>query len=204
MGLLSVILLACALAMDAFAVSLCKGFAVKRLEIRHYLIVGAYFGGFQALMPSAGYLLGGAFAEFVSAIDHYIAFVLLFFVGAKMIKESFEAASCDTADAHFEAKTMLALAVATSIDALAIGVSFAFIDFGGLNFGSNTAQIGGVWVAILIIGILTAIICAVGLNLGHRLGAKSTLGARLGKKAELIGGLVLIFLGSKILIEHLS
>lgn len=193
MGLLSIVFLSCALAMDAFAVSLCKGFATKKLEFKHYLIVGAYFGGFQALMPSVGYVLGESFAEFVGEIDHWIAFVLLFFVGAKMMKESFEAASCENTDAHFGAKTMLALAVATSIDALAIGVSFAFVEFKAIS----------VWQAIAIIGIITFIICAIGLKIGHKLGFDSPFGAKLGKKAELIGGLVLIFLGAKILGEHL-
>lgn len=192
MGLLSTLFLACALAMDAFAVSLCKGFGAKRLELKHYFIVGAYFGGFQALMPSVGYLVGGSFAEFVGEIDHWIAFVLLTFVGAKMMKESFEPASCDT-NAQFGFKTMLALSIATSIDALAIGVSFAFVEFSTIN----------VWQAIVIIGLITFAICAMGLKIGHKLGFDSPFGAKLGKKAEFIGGLVLIFLGAKILVEHL-
>lgn len=193
MGLLSTLFLACALAMDAFAVSLCKGFGAKRLELKHYLIVGAYFGGFQALMPALGYVVGERFAEFVREIDHWIAFVLLAFVGAKMMKESFESPSCENADAQFGFKTMLALAVATSIDALAIGVSFAFVEFHAIN----------VWQAIALIGLITCIICAVGLKIGHKLGFDSPFGAKLGKKAEFIGGLVLIFLGVKILSEHL-
>ena len=193
MGLFSVLFLACALAMDAFAVSLCKGFSTRRLEFKHYLIVGAYFGGFQALMPSLGYLIGGSFAEFIGEIDHWIAFVLLAFVGIKMIKESFERQSYDT-NKQFEFKTMLALAVATSIDALAIGVSFAFVEFSGIN----------VWQAIIIIGIITFIICALGLKIGYKLGSDNPFGAKLGKKAEFIGGLVLIILGVKILVEHLG
>lgn len=192
MGLLSVVFLACALAMDAFAVSLCKGFGVKKLEIKHYLIVGIYFGGFQALMPALGYLLGAAFAHFVAQIDHYIAFVLLVLVGAKMIKESFE--SQENACEPFEFKTMLALAVATSIDALAVGVSFAFVEFSNIN----------VWYSIAIIGIITFFICVLGLKIGHKLGCESAFGSKLGKKAELIGGVVLIALGVKILIEHLA
>lgn len=206
MGFLSVILLACALAMDAFAVSLCKGLAAKSLFAKHYVAVGLYFGGFQALMPTLGYLLGETFASFVGAIDHWIAFILLFFVGAKMIKESF--ATQEGVKSDFEAKTMLVLAVATSIDALAVGVSFAFVDFIGLN----VAQ------AIVIIGILTCMICAAGLYLGHALALNSAKlvnkrlsvqnklnlsGVKLGKKAEFIGGAVLIILGVKILIEHL-
>ena len=192
MGLLSVIFLACALSMDAFAVSLCKGFVAKQLNLRHYLIVGAYFGGFQALMPAVGYLVGGAFASFVAQIDHYIAFGLLAFVGAKMIKGSFEHA--DNACEPFEFKTMLALAVATSIDALAVGVSFAFVRFEGL----------GVWQAIAIIGFITFCICVLGVKIGHKLGCESAFGNKLGKKAELVGGLVLVGLGVKILVEHLG
>lgn len=213
MGLLSVIFLACALAMDAFAVSLCKGLAVRSISARHYLIVGLYFGGFQALMPTLGYLLGGAFASFVGAIDHWIAFGLLCFVGAKMVRESF--AAQEGVNSGFDTKTMLALAVATSIDALAVGVSFAFVEFSGLSIAS----------AVVIIGILTCFICAGGLYLGHAFNKKllnkansalnssqisnshanlsSNDGVKLGKKAEFIGGAVLIILGVKILVEHL-
>lgn len=192
MGILAVFFLACALAMDAFAVSLCKGFCARRLETKNYFIVGAYFGGFGALMPIFGFLLGEGFAEFVGEIDHYIAFVLLLFVGAKMIKESY--ASQENSCEQFEFKTMFALAVATSIDAFAIGVSFAFVEFQNIN----------VWQSIAIIGIVTFIICILGLQIGHKFGCNSSLGSKLGKKAEFIGGLVLILLGVKILIEHLS
>ena len=191
MGLLSVIFLAFALSMDAFAVSLCKGFAAKRLEFRHYLIVGTYFGGFQALMPTLGYLLGVAFAHFVAQIDHYIAFVLLALVGAKMMKESFESASCDTINRHFGFKTMLVLAVATSIDALAVGVSFAFVEFSSIS----------IWLAVALIGLITFFVCVLGVQIGHKLAHRA---AFLGKKAEFIGGAVLVLLGVKILAEHLS
>lgn len=191
MGILSLLFLSCALAMDAFAVSLCKGFGAKKLELKNYLIVGAYFGGFQALMPSIGYILGESFAEFVGEIDHYIAFVLLVLVGAKMIKEAYENQenSCE----QFEFKTMFALAVATSIDAFAIGVSFAFIEFKNIT----------IWQSVVIIGIVTFIICIFGLKIGYKFGCGSAFGSKLGKKAEFIGGLVLILLGVKILIEHL-
>ena len=191
MGLLSVIFLAFALSMDAFAVSLCKGFVAKRLEFRHYLIVGAYFGGFQALMPALGYLLGVAFAHFVAQIDHYIAFVLLALVGAKMMKESFGSASCDTTNRHFGFKTMLVLAVATSIDALAVGVSFAFVEFSSIS----------IWLAVALIGLITFFVCVLGVQIGHKLAHRA---AFLGKKAEFIGGVVLVLLGVKILAEHLS
>lgn len=191
MGLLSVIFLAFALSMDAFAVSLCKGFAAKRLEFRHFLIVGAYFGGFQALMPALGYLLGVAFAHFVAQIDHYIAFVLLALVGAKMMKESFESASYDTTNRHFGFKTMLVLAVATSIDALAVGVSFAFVEFSSIS----------IWLAVALIGLITFFVCVLGVQIGHKLAHRA---AFLGKKAEFIGGAVLVLLGVKILAEHLS
>lgn len=190
MGISSVVLLAIALSMDAFAVSLCKGFAVKRLNARHYLTVGAYFGGFQALMPSVGYLVGGTFSAFLGKIDHYIAFVLLCFIGLKMIKESFNKEA--KSEGIFEFKTMLTLAVATSIDALAVGVSFAFVEFENIT----------VWQSIVLIGLITFCICALGLKIGYQLFCNS-LGERLGKRAEFVGGLVLVGLGCKILAQHL-
>ncbi|TKX30786.1 manganese efflux pump MntP [Campylobacter estrildidarum] len=184
MDYISLIFLSCALAMDAFAVSLCKGFSVKKLNLKHYFIVGIYFGGFQALMPAFGYIIGISFASFVASIDHWIAFILLGLIGLKMIKESFEGENCDTNANQFGFKIMLALAIATSIDALAVGVSFAFLDVNLL-------------VSILLIGLITFLFCALALKIGNQ------FGVFLKNKAEFLGGAVLIVLGIKILIEHL-
>ncbi|MCW1359948.1 manganese efflux pump MntP family protein [Campylobacter sp. CCS1377] len=184
MDILSLIFLACALAMDAFAVSLCKGFSVKKLQIRHYLIVSCYFGGFQALMPLIGYFIGISFSDFVKFIDHWIAFILLGLIGAKMIKEALEDESCDTNSNQFGAKIMLGLAIATSIDALAIGVSFAFLKVNLI-------------LALLLIGFITFMFCLLALKIGN------TFGIYLKSKAEFFGGAVLILLGFKILIQHL-
>ncbi|EKK5707750.1 manganese efflux pump [Campylobacter jejuni] len=184
MDFYSLIFLSCALGMDAFAVSLCKGFSVKKLHLKHYLIVGIYFGGFQALMPTIGYFIGITFASFIASIDHWIAFILLSLIGLKMIKESLENENCDSNANQFGFKTMLALAIATSIDALAVGVSFAFLNVNLL-------------LAIFLIGIITFILCIIALKIGNK------FGIYLKNKAELLSGLVLIILGVKILIEHL-
>lgn len=184
MDILSLLFLSFALAMDAFAVSLCKGFGIKKLKFKHYMIVGVYFGGFQALMAALGYFAGVTFASFVASVDHWIAFILLSFIGLKMIKESFEAESCDNNANQFGFKTMLALAIATSIDALAVGVSFAFLNFDLL-------------LALFLIGFITFMLCIIALKIGNQ------FGIYLKNKAELFGGTVLIILGLKILIEHL-
>lgn len=184
MDFYSLILLSYALAMDAFAVSLCKGFSVKKLNLKHYIITGVYFGGFQALMPAIGYAIGITFASFIASIDHWIAFVLLSLIGLKMIKESFENENCDTNSNQFGFKIMFALAVATSVDALAIGVSFAFLDV-------------DLFLALFLIGSITFILCAIALELGNK------FGTRFRNKAEFLGGAVLIILGIKILVEHL-
>ncbi|MBS4235580.1 manganese efflux pump MntP [Campylobacter vulpis] len=183
MSFIELILLSCALAMDAFAVSLCKGFSAKTLTLKHYLIVGIYFGGFQALMPALGFLVGVSFSSFIQKIDHWIAFVLLVFIGFKMMKEGFEKESCPSDDG-FHFKTMLTLAIATSIDALAVGVSFAFLQV-------------SLTLALFLIGGTTFIFCVVALKMGNR------FGVYLKSKAELLGGGVLILLGFKILISHL-
>ncbi|TKX31854.1 manganese efflux pump MntP [Campylobacter aviculae] len=184
MDYISLIFLSCALAMDAFAVSLCKGFSVKKLNLRHYFIVGIYFGGFQALMPALGYIIGISFASFIASIDHWVAFILLGLIGLKMIKESFESENCDTNANQFGFKIMFALAFATSIDALAVGVSFAFLE---VNLS----------IALLLIGLITFILCTIALKIGNK------FGVFLKNKAEFLGGVVLIVLGIKILIEHL-
>ena len=168
--------------MDAFAVSVCKGLSVQRLKPRHGAICGAYFGGFQALMPLIGWLLGRQFESLIKNIDHWIAFVLLVLIGANMVRESF--GKDEEVNDSFSFKTMLPLAVATSIDALAVGVTFAFLDV-------------NIWIAIALIGVTTFTRSAVGVKIGNVFGAKYK------SKAELAGGIILIALGIKILIEHL-
>ena len=182
MGIWEIFLLAVGLSMDAFAVSVCKGLSVQRLKPRHGAICGAYFGGFQALMPLIGWLLGRQFESLIKNIDHWIAFVLLVLIGANMVRESF--GKDEEVNDSFSFTTMLPLAVATSIDALAVGVTFAFLDV-------------NIWIAIALIGVTTFTLSAVGVKIGNVFGAKYK------SKAELAGGIILIALGIKILIEHL-
>ena len=185
MDLLSLLLLAVGLSMDAFAVSVCKGLAVGKVKTKHMCIVGAWFGGFQALMPAAGYLLGTRFEKSITAVDHWIAFVLLLLIGANMIREALSKDEEGEADASLSFKTMLLLAVATSIDALAVGVTFAFLQV-------------GIVPAALTIGATTFILSAAGVKVG------SVFGLRYKKRAELAGGAILCLLGVKILLEHLG
>ena len=180
---IEVFLIGIALSMDAFVVSVGKGLAVGKTRLRHALAVGIWFGGFQALMPLIGYLLGSSFSELVSSIDHWIAFGLLFLIGGNMIRESLQGDS-DSADESFGFRTMLILAVATSIDALACGVTFAFLDT-------------DIWSAAAIIGTTTFVLSIIGLRTG------SYLGERFHKYAGVAGGVVLVCIGLKILIEHL-
>ena len=182
MSLWELFVIAVGLSMDAFAVSVCKGLSVQKVKPKHYLIVAAYFGGFQALMPLLGYLLGVRFEAMVANVDHWIAFVLLGLIGANMVRES--RAGEEKLDDSFTVSTMLILAVATSIDALAIGVTFAFL-------GVNIVE------AIILIGITTGIISGVGLKIGN------VFGSRYNSKAEMAGGIVLILMGIKILVQHL-
>ena len=182
MGIIELFLFAVSLSMDAFAVSVCKGLSVKTLRPRHGVIAGLYFGGFQALMPLIGWLLGRQFESLIKNIDHWIAFVLLVLIGANMVRESF--GKDEEVNDSFSFKTMLPLAVATSIDALAVGVTFAFLDV-------------NIWIAIALIGVTTFTLSAVGVKIGNVFGAKYK------SKAELAGGIILIALGIKILIEHL-
>jgi len=184
MGILELFILAIGLSMDAFAVAICKGLSVQKLEIKHMLIVGAYFGGFQALMPAIGYLLGSQFEHLIVSVDHWIAFFLLLFIGGNMIKESRET-DVEDLDDDFGFKTMLLLAIATSIDALAVGVTFAFLRV-------------DIVAAVLFIGCITFICSAIGVKLGNVFGAKYK------SKAELAGGVILILIGTKILLEHLD
>lgn len=182
MSLWELLVISVGLSMDAFAVSICKGLSVQKVKPKHYLIVAAYFGGFQALMPLLGYLLGVRFEAMVANVDHWIAFVLLGLIGANMVRES--RAEEEKLDDSFTVSTMLLLAVATSIDALAIGVTFAFL-------GVNIIE------AIILIGITTGIISGVGLKIGN------VFGSRYKSKAEMAGGIVLILMGIKILVQHL-
>ena len=170
--------------MDAFAVSISKGLSVRRLRPAHMLSAAAWFGGFQALMPLIGYYLGISFADLVVNVDHWIAFVLLGIIGGKMIKEACEKEDECEVNPDFSFKTMLMLAIATSIDALAVGVSFAFLKV-------------DIWTSILVIGLMTGAFSALGVQLGH------LFGCRFKSKAELVGGLILVGIGIKILLEHI-
>ena len=185
MGIAELIILAFGLAMDAFAVSICKGLAMKKTGFKECAIVGLWFGGFQAAMPLIGYFLGKAFEKYITSLDHWIAFILLGLIGAMMIKESFEKDE-DEADASLSVKTMVVMAIATSIDALAVGISF-----GVLPDVNITA-------AVSLIGIITLALCMVGVKVGNIFGAKYK------SKAEFAGGIILVLLGTKILIEHLT
>lgn len=184
MNLFDLLVTAIALSMDAFAVSISKGLSVQTLRPKHSLIVGAYFGGFQALMPFLGWLLASSFAEYIRRFDHWIAFVLLALIGANMIREALSKKEEEKMDASFGVKTMLPLAIATSIDALATGVTFAMTET-------------NIWLAIAVVGTTTFVFSAVGLRIGHLFGRKYQA------KAELLGGVILVLMGIKILIEHL-
>lgn len=182
MGTLNLIILAIGLAMDAFAVSICKGLSLPKMDWKKAVIAGLYFGGFQALMPLLGYLAGERFDHLISSIDHWIAFGLLLIIGGKMIIESFE--KDKKLDASFGFRSMIVLAIATSIDALAVGITFAFLQT-------------NIWIAITHIGIITFIFSAAGVKIGNAFGSK------WGSKAEFVGGVILVGIGVKILVEHL-
>lgn len=182
MGIAELLIIAVGVSMDAFAVSICKGLSVRELKPRQPVSAALWFGGFQALMPLVGYYLGISFADFVSEVDHWIAFILLGIIGGNMIKESLSKDECDYRP-DFSFRTMLGLAVATSIDALAIGVSFAFLHV-------------NIWMAVLVIGLTTGMFSAVGICVGK------FFGCRYKSKAEFAGGFILIVMGLKILLEH--
>jgi len=188
MGFMELVLLAVGLSMDAFAVSVCKGLCMKKADLRAQTICGAWFGGFQALMPLIGFFLGTLFADAIEAIDHWVAFVLLALIGANMLKEAFtkECDCCDINEADLSVKTMFVMAVATSIDALAVGISLAMA--GNVN----------ILAAVALIGVITFLLSAVGVKVGN------VFGSRFEKKAQLCGGVILILLGIKILLEHLG
>lgn len=183
MSILDLFILAVGLSMDAFAVSVCKGLSLGKINPKHMCIAGAWFGGFQALMPLIGYFLGSFFAEMIEKYDHWVAFVLLAIIGGNMIKESF--GKDEKVDSSMDVKSMLLLAIATSIDALAVGVTFAFLQ----------VQIVP---AVSFIGVITFIFSAVGVKIG------SLFGTKYKSKAELFGGIVLVLIGIKILLEGIG
>lgn len=180
MGILELFIIAVGLSMDAFAVSVCKGLSLGRIEKKHMCIAGAWFGGFQALMPTIGYFLGSTFADLITRWDHWIAFILLVIIGGNMIKEAF--GDEEEVDASMNAKSMFLLAIATSIDALAVGVTFAFLKV-------------NILIAVIFIGCITFVCSAAGVKIG------SVFGTKYKSKAEIFGGIVLILIGLKILLE---
>ena len=189
MGLLELILIAIGLAMDAFAVSICKGLNMRKMNYRQAGIIALFFGGFQAIMPLIGWFLGKQFENYITSIDHWIAFLLLAFIGVNMIREALgddeEDDETDGDKDRLDIRELFMLAVATSIDALAVGITFAFLKVNILP-------------AVSIIGIITFVISFAGVSIGHQFGRKYE------KKAELAGGIILICIGLKILLEHLG
>ena len=188
MWILEALLLAVGLSMDAFAVSVCKGLGTKKARLKHCAICGTWFGGFQALMPLIGFLIGSLFAEKIQIVDHWIAFGLLIFIGINMLREAFgnEEECCGCQEADFSFKTMLIMAIATSIDALAVGITLALA--GDVN----------IFLAVTLIGIITFAMSCAGVKIGN------IFGSCFEKKAQLAGGIILIGLGLKILLEHMG
>jgi len=184
MSLFSLFILAVGLSMDAFAVSICKGLALQKITIKKACTAGLWFGGFQALMPLIGYILGRRFERYITSIDHWLAFALLGLIGLSMIKEALSSDEEET-DASLDVKTMFLLAVATSIDALAVGITLAFLKVAILP-------------AVSFIGVITFTLSAIGIKIGN------VFGTRYKSKAEFTGGIILIFIGIKILLEHLG
>lgn len=186
MGFIEVLLTGIGLAMDAFAVSICKGLNMKKINYNHAIIIALTFGVFQAIMPLIGWILGKQFEAYIVSIDHWIAFILLAFIGGKMIFEAFkkEEECCRKTD-KLDVKELILLAIATSIDALAVGITFAFLRV-------------NIWGSISVIGLVTFAICAVGVLIGNKFGCKYK------SKAEIAGGIILVLIGLKILLEHLG
>lgn len=195
MKIVDLLIMAIGLSMDAFAVAICKGMAVGSVRNDEALWVGMWFGCFQGLMPLGGFYLASIFSDAIASVDHWIAFLLLAVIGITMIKESTE--SQEEISRDLRVKAVLLLAIATSIDALAAGISLVAVIDGRLIIGGRLNG-NSIWVAVVLIGLVTFFCSAVGMKLGGR------LGAQWGKKAELAGGGVLIFLGTKILLEHLA
>lgn len=190
MSFMELLLLAVGVSMDAFAVSVCKGLAMKKTTLKEELTCGLWFGGFQAIMPLIGYFLGILFADAIEAVDHWVAFALLGIIGVNMLKEAFSQEEEETS-ADMSVKTMFVMAVATSIDALAVGISLAMA---GLPIGGSE----GIFSAVLQIGLCTCILSAIGVKIGN------LFGSRFEKKAQMAGGVILILLGLRILLEHLG
>ena len=192
MGFGELFLLAIGLSMDAFAVSVCKGLSVKKAGLKESTVCGGWFGGFQGLMPLIGYFLGTLFAGAIEAFDHWVAFGLLGIIGINMLKEAFEkGCDCNENSADFSVKTMFVMAVATSIDALAVGISLAMA-------GLPVFGMGGIFAAVTLIGLCTCTFSTAGVKIGN------IFGGRFEKKAQIAGGAILILLGLKILLEHLG
>lgn len=187
MSVFEIILMALALSMDAFAVAICKGLATEKVERKHMLTVGAWFGGFQALMPFIGCTVGAAFMSYIESFDHWIAFILLAFIGGNMIREALSADE-ECADCSIAPKAMFTMAIATSIDALAAGVGMS-VDLSG---------IGQILLAVISIGIITFVLSAAGVKIGNIFGAKYKF------IAEISGGIILVLMGFKTLLEHLG
>ena len=185
MNFIELLLIAIGLSMDAFSVSICKGLTTKRFSWRMALVCGLWFGVFQALMPTIGYFLGAQFQEMIEAYDHWIAFGLLALIGANMIREALSKKEEESTNGALDFKTMLLLAIATSIDALAVGVSFACIQV-------------KLWSSVLVIGLTTFVFSVLGVKIGNVFGSKYE------KSAGIIGGIILILIGLKILLEHLG
>lgn len=193
MGVITILLLAVGLSMDAFAVSICKGLAMKKLEWKNCMIVGLWFGGFQALMPFIGYVLGVQFEQYIETVSSWIAFILLCIIGGNMVRESLSKNEEEEETATLHWKEMLLLAIATSIDALAVGITFACVRvtmFTVLGRFLNTV------LACVMIGIITWFLSMVGVKIGNVFGTKYK------SKAELAGGMILILLGVRILLQH--
>ena len=185
MSIPELLILAIGVSMDALAVAICKGLSIQKLKMRHALIVGLWFGAFQALMPTIGWLLGSAFTDLITALDHWIAFVLLGIIGGNMIREALSKKEDDDVDPSLAFGAMLVLAIATSIDALAVGVTLALLKV-------------NIIATVLSIGLCTFAISTVGVKIGN------VFGKKFKSKAELLGGVVLILIGLKILLEHLG
>jgi len=187
MGFLELFVIAVGLSMDAFAVAISKGLCMRKLSYKNAVIIGCFFGGFQALMPIIGYILGTQFKDSITSIDHWIAFVLLSLIGINMIRESRskDEVACENIDVSLSIKNMTVLSVATSIDALAVGITFAFLQVSIIP-------------AVSIIGITTFVLSIIGVKIGH------VFGTKFKSKAELVGGIILIIMGLKILFEHLG
>lgn len=191
MGFIELFAIAVGLSMDAFAVAVCKGLCTKRASLKHFLIVGLWFGGFQALMPFIGYWVGSLFSEYIEAFDHWVAFALLSLIGINMLREAFskdDECSCSREEKNeFAPAKMIVLAIATSIDALAVGIALSF-DLAGNE----------ILPAVLLIGVITFALSVVGVKVGNLFGAKYK------SKAEIAGGVILIGIGLKILLEGIG